>query len=158
MRVPGIVQLRMLLNLAIDLLIGMVPFAGDVADVFWKSNTKNLALLERHAGVADARDRRRLAVRHRHHRASSLAMAALPLLLLYWLATAVPRAGIQVVVMSVSVPRVFLLSPANCGGTRGTQAVAAREFALAERAAVAARASRSARCFRSSADCISAAS
>ena len=47
MRVPGVVQVRMLLNLAIDLLIGLVPFAGDIADVFWKANTKNMAMLER---------------------------------------------------------------------------------------------------------------
>lgn len=49
MRVPRIVQLRMVLNVVIDLLIGFVPVAGDVADVFWKSNSKNFALLERHA-------------------------------------------------------------------------------------------------------------
>ena len=49
MRVPRVVQLRMLLNVGIDLAIGLVPFAGDVADVFWKSNTKNMVLLERHA-------------------------------------------------------------------------------------------------------------
>jgi hypothetical protein len=49
MRVPKVVQLRMLLNVGIDLAIGLVPFAGDVADVFWKSNTRNMALLERHA-------------------------------------------------------------------------------------------------------------
>jgi hypothetical protein len=49
MRLPRVVQLRMLMNVGIDLLIGVVPFVGDVADVFWKSNTRNLALLERHA-------------------------------------------------------------------------------------------------------------
>ena len=48
-RVPGVVQVRMLLNLAIDLAIGLVPFAGDVADFFWKANTRNMTLLERHA-------------------------------------------------------------------------------------------------------------
>lgn len=48
MRVPGIVQVRMVINLAIDLAIGIVPVAGDIADVFWKANTRNLALLERH--------------------------------------------------------------------------------------------------------------
>jgi hypothetical protein len=50
MRVPGIVQVRMIVNLAIDLAIGLVPFAGDIADVFWKANTRNLAMLERHLG------------------------------------------------------------------------------------------------------------
>jgi hypothetical protein len=46
MRVPGVVLVRMLFNLAIDLAIGLVPFAGDIADVFWKANTRNMALLE----------------------------------------------------------------------------------------------------------------
>src|SRR5215216_6665502 len=49
MRVPRVVQLRMLMNVGIDVLVGIVPFAGDVADVFWKANTRNMALIERHA-------------------------------------------------------------------------------------------------------------
>jgi hypothetical protein len=49
MRVPKIVQLRMLMNVGIDLLVGVVPLVGDVADIFWKANTRNLALIERHA-------------------------------------------------------------------------------------------------------------
>src|SRR5215212_2417093 len=52
MRVPKVVQLRMLLNVAIDLIVGAVPLFGDVADVFWKSNSKNFALLELHGGSA----------------------------------------------------------------------------------------------------------
>jgi hypothetical protein len=47
--VPRIVQLRMLLNIGIDVLVGVVPIFGDVADVFWRASTKNLALLEQHA-------------------------------------------------------------------------------------------------------------
>jgi hypothetical protein len=49
MRVPGVVQARMIINLVIDLAIGLVPFAGDVVDIFWKANTRNMALLDRHA-------------------------------------------------------------------------------------------------------------
>jgi hypothetical protein len=49
MRVPRTVQARMLLNTAIDVIVGCVPVVGDVADVFWKSNARNFALLERHA-------------------------------------------------------------------------------------------------------------
>ena len=49
MRLPRIVQIRMLLNVAIDVCIGIVPVVGDVADVFWKSNSKNMVLLELHA-------------------------------------------------------------------------------------------------------------
>jgi hypothetical protein len=46
---PRIVQLRMLFNVAIDSLVGVIPFAGDLFDFVWKSNDKNLALLELHA-------------------------------------------------------------------------------------------------------------
>jgi len=47
--VPRVVQLRMIFNVAIDALIGMVPLAGDLFDFAWKSNNRNMALLERHA-------------------------------------------------------------------------------------------------------------
>jgi len=50
MRIPAVAQVRMVVNLAIDLAIGFVPIAGDIADIFWRANTRNLALLERHAG------------------------------------------------------------------------------------------------------------
>jgi hypothetical protein len=49
MRLPRVVILRMLFNVAIDLVVGAIPLFGDVADAFWKSNTKNFALLELHA-------------------------------------------------------------------------------------------------------------
>jgi hypothetical protein len=48
-RVPRVVMIRMVLNALIDALIGMVPVAGNVGDIFWRANTMNLALLERHA-------------------------------------------------------------------------------------------------------------
>lgn len=51
LRVPRVVQLRMLFNIGLDTLVGAIPLAGDVADAFWKSNARNFALLERHAGV-----------------------------------------------------------------------------------------------------------
>jgi hypothetical protein len=46
MRLPRVVQLRMLGNVAIDLVAGAIPLVGDAADFFWKSNKKNFALLE----------------------------------------------------------------------------------------------------------------
>ena len=57
MRLPVVVQARMVLNAAIDMLIGLVPLLGDLVDVAWKANLRNLALLERHArpGVPPAR-------------------------------------------------------------------------------------------------------
>lgn len=49
MRLPRIVQARMLLNIVIDLALGALPVVGDLTDFVWRSNTRNLALLERHA-------------------------------------------------------------------------------------------------------------
>ena len=49
LRIPRVVQLRMLMNAAIDLAIGLVPLVGDLFDFGWKANVRNLALLERHA-------------------------------------------------------------------------------------------------------------
>src|SRR4051794_23467592 len=45
-RLPRVVQLRILLNVAIDLVVGAIPILGDAIDAFWKSNTMNMALLE----------------------------------------------------------------------------------------------------------------
>jgi hypothetical protein len=49
MRVPAVVLARMVLNAGIDMLLGLVPIAGDIGDVFWKADLRNMALLERHA-------------------------------------------------------------------------------------------------------------
>lgn len=38
---------QMALNVAIDLAIGSIPIAGDLFDVAWKANRRNLALLRR---------------------------------------------------------------------------------------------------------------
>jgi hypothetical protein len=49
MRLPLVVQARMVLNAALDMLLGFVPVLGDLADIGFKANLRNLALLERHA-------------------------------------------------------------------------------------------------------------
>jgi hypothetical protein len=49
MKIPRVVQLRMVMNAAIDLAIGLLPVVGDLFDFGWKANVRNLALLERHA-------------------------------------------------------------------------------------------------------------
>ncbi len=49
MRLPIVVQARMVLNAAIDMLFGFVPILGDLVDIGFKANLRNLALLERHA-------------------------------------------------------------------------------------------------------------
>jgi hypothetical protein len=46
---PRVVQLRMILNVAIDALFGVVPIIGDLFDVAWKANERNMVLLDRHA-------------------------------------------------------------------------------------------------------------
>jgi hypothetical protein len=45
--VPRAVVLRMLANVAVDTLAGSVPVVGDLFDVAFKSNLRNVALLER---------------------------------------------------------------------------------------------------------------
>jgi hypothetical protein len=49
LRIPKIVQVRMVFNVAIDTLVGMVPLIGDLFDFAWKANDKNIVLLEGHA-------------------------------------------------------------------------------------------------------------
>ncbi|PAY18043.1 hypothetical protein CKO51_18795 [Rhodopirellula sp. SM50] len=39
---------RMAANIVIDLAVGAVPIAGDLFDVYWKSNLRNARLLEDH--------------------------------------------------------------------------------------------------------------
>jgi hypothetical protein len=46
--VPRITMARMGLNTALDWIVGIVPFAGDIFDVYWKANQRNVALLRRH--------------------------------------------------------------------------------------------------------------
>ena len=50
--IPTLTLAKMLGNVGIDTLFGAVPALGDVFDAAWKSNTKNVALLERHLEVA----------------------------------------------------------------------------------------------------------
>ena len=91
-RVPMVVQARMVLNAAIDMGVGLVPLLGDIVDVAWKANLRNLALLERYLPAGDAAVDRRLPLRrilpragdgdchravHHHH----LAADAVPALL-----------------------------------------------------------------------------
>jgi hypothetical protein len=84
MRLPRVLQFRMLVNVLVDVLIGLVPFLGDVADVFWKANSRNMAMIEQH--VASPRP---ATVADYLFVAAVLGavalVAAVPLALLYWL-------------------------------------------------------------------------
>jgi hypothetical protein len=46
---PPAVILRMAGNIGLDALLGVVPLLGDLFDVGWKANRRNVALLERYA-------------------------------------------------------------------------------------------------------------
>ncbi|HIK27534.1 MAG: DUF4112 domain-containing protein [Oscillatoriaceae bacterium SKW80] len=48
---PKETLLRMVTNILIDVLIGSIPLLGDVIDVMWKANVKNVELLESHLDI-----------------------------------------------------------------------------------------------------------
>ncbi|MES2305021.1 MAG: DUF4112 domain-containing protein [Gemmatimonadota bacterium] len=60
LKAPPIVLLRMLVNIAIDTVGGVIPIAGDIFDSQFRANTRNLALLE--AWLADPHGVRRRSV------------------------------------------------------------------------------------------------
>ncbi len=47
--VPKITLLRMAFNIAVDYVVGSIPFLGDAFDFFWKSNKKNMDLIRERA-------------------------------------------------------------------------------------------------------------
>lgn len=53
-QVPKITLFRMALNIAIDYVVGSIPFLGDAFDFFWKANQKNMDLLRERATVSAA--------------------------------------------------------------------------------------------------------
>ena len=86
-RVPKIILLRMVGNALLDAAIGAVPLLGTVGDVFWRANTANLALLDRHSTPG------RPPTRADYAFVTVLALLlgiliAIPVLLSLWLATA----------------------------------------------------------------------
>jgi hypothetical protein len=45
-KVPTVAIGRMLMNIGVDTLVGSVPVVGDLFDLFWKSNRRNLEIIE----------------------------------------------------------------------------------------------------------------
>jgi hypothetical protein len=45
---PKPALLRMVANIAIDAIISTVPMLGDVGDIFWRANRRNLAIFDDH--------------------------------------------------------------------------------------------------------------
>ncbi|OKH37175.1 hypothetical protein NIES2119_14455 [[Phormidium ambiguum] IAM M-71] len=52
-RLPPQIFRQMIFNVALEAVIGTVPLVGDIFDAFYKSNIRNLALLEKHLGIDD---------------------------------------------------------------------------------------------------------
>lgn len=48
-RLPRVVIAQMAFNVLLNALVGVVPLVGDAFDFYYKSNTRNLRLFERHA-------------------------------------------------------------------------------------------------------------
>lgn len=58
--VSVVVLIRMLLNISIDMIITAIPVLGNLADVFWKANSKNLRILENYLHNPDRTVKRSL--------------------------------------------------------------------------------------------------
>jgi hypothetical protein len=55
-QLPRVTVARMMANVAIDTLVGSVPILGDAFDTAWKSNRKNMNLLQRATIDAERRN------------------------------------------------------------------------------------------------------
>jgi hypothetical protein len=56
-RVPRIVAVRMVLNSLLDVSLGWIPVLGDLFDVYFKADTRNVRLLQEYAGRGDQNPR-----------------------------------------------------------------------------------------------------
>ena len=82
--VPMITVARMVANLAIEVVVGMVPVLGNLFDIGWRANRRNYALLERSLAVKERqtwRDWMFMGLLA----AGLILLAMLPFLLLLWL-------------------------------------------------------------------------
>ncbi|NCT40306.1 MAG: DUF4112 domain-containing protein [Alphaproteobacteria bacterium] len=50
-KLPFHVTLLMIWNMFIDWIIGIIPLIGDIFDVGWKANLRNVALIKKHADI-----------------------------------------------------------------------------------------------------------
>jgi hypothetical protein len=49
--------LRMVGNVAIETAVGAIPIVGDIFDIAWKANMRNMALVRTHSGLAGLKER-----------------------------------------------------------------------------------------------------
>jgi hypothetical protein len=53
LQAPKIVLVRMSVNIALNGMLGAIPLVGDLFSVWFQSNVRNIALLERHIATSD---------------------------------------------------------------------------------------------------------
>jgi len=88
MGVPRHLLARMIANVAIDTIGGSVPVIGDLFDVAWKSNSRNLAILEQFADSQSGSGR----LVSRTALAAALVVVALLVIGGIWLAVVIVKA------------------------------------------------------------------
>lgn len=44
--ISAVILIRMLLNISVDMLITAIPVFGNISDVFWRANAKNMRILD----------------------------------------------------------------------------------------------------------------
>lgn len=54
--IPSHLRMKMMINLIIDFIVGLVPFLGDIVDGIFKANTRNAVILEKHLREKGARE------------------------------------------------------------------------------------------------------
>lgn len=52
-QLPPQVLYKMILNISLEAVVGTIPLIGDLFDAFYKSNVRNLALLEQHLLIVE---------------------------------------------------------------------------------------------------------
>ncbi len=86
----GIVMLKMLGNILLDTLVGTVPVLGDIFDLSYRANRRNLALLREH-------------YRHDEHQGSAWPVIVVLLLVLFAMFLAVSYAVWKILTWSVDL-------------------------------------------------------
>lgn len=84
---PKSLLLKMAGNMGLEWLIGLVPILGDIFDIYWKANIRNMALLKEHL--------------ERHHRDLALPEAPQPGKGWYWSLLIVGGLFVYLVVLSL---------------------------------------------------------
>jgi hypothetical protein len=73
---PAALRMKMMINVIIDFVIGLVPFIGDLADAVFKANTRNAVILETHLREKGAKATKGTSERSRSRRREQPAQPA----------------------------------------------------------------------------------